>query len=330
MFQKLLCRGVSVLLVTALFAVLASPSAVMGNGLGVVIEFETELTSMQLSGGPFPIPLASDPNNLLGDSVDGYGFVDSAVILTLSSQRAPNPGQASLGGIIAFQPPQSAPPANAQPAAPAVPATIDPDALHGENFRVDSFFDVFFDITVTDVDARPGRDFAGQPDGASLMLLDNGEARISSNYFAIFDKNAHNFGLFPPPEADPLNGFVDLEIPLGGDINGNGENDKVKITFVSLSVGDSSRNLIPLPDGAVLNEFDAASYIDGLVVDESTDPPFRIGAELPSGLPDPSAFGGPTTATSELQNPILPEPATLSVLAIGSLAILRRRRRTVR
>jgi PKD repeat protein len=37
--------------------------------------------------------------------------------------------------------------------------------LDGEQFFVDSFFDVFFDITVTDVDARPGRDYAGQPDG---------------------------------------------------------------------------------------------------------------------------------------------------------------------
>ena len=52
------------------------------------IGFDTELLSLDLSGGPYPIPLASDPGNALGDSIDGYGFVNCTVTITLSSQRA--------------------------------------------------------------------------------------------------------------------------------------------------------------------------------------------------------------------------------------------------
>jgi hypothetical protein len=181
---------------------------------------------------------------------------------------------------------------------------IDPDALDGELFLVDSFFNVFVDITVTDVDSRPGRDYPGQPDGAAMTLQDNGPTRISLFYERLFDKDAPDFGLFPPPETDPWIGMFELEISLDVDINGNGEDDKIKITL----------------------EFDAGAFVEGDVVDESTDPPFMIGAQLPNGLPDPSAFGGPATTTSDLQNPVLPEPATMTMLALGGLAILRRRR----
>ena len=45
------------------------------------------------------MPLASDPGNLLGDSVEGYGFVNSEVTLTLSSQRLVSPGPPSLGQV---------------------------------------------------------------------------------------------------------------------------------------------------------------------------------------------------------------------------------------
>jgi hypothetical protein len=327
MLKMSLRRGMFVSVLAATLVLALCSTQVRANGIGVDIQFDAEWTSLDLSGGPFPIPLGSDPGNALGDSVEGYGFVNSLVSLTLSSQRTGNPGPPSLGHIYAFQNPQAAP-AGAPPVNPPPTAlpVIDPDALDGHAFVVDSFFDVFFDITVTDVDSRPGRDFAGQPDGASLTLQDTGPGQISSFYQAVFDKNAINFGLFPPAASDPFIGLFNIEIPLGGDINGNGEDDKIKITLGSLSAGEFNRTFVTLPDGKVLNEFDAAMFIEGAVVDVSTDPPFRIGATLPNGLPDPAAFGGPTTATSELLNPILPEPTTLSLMALGALAILRKRR----
>jgi hypothetical protein len=327
MFETSLRKGMFVFVVAAMLVVALCSQQGMANNVGIEIQFNSEWTSLDLSGGPFPIPLASDPQNLLGDSIDGYGFVDSEVSLTLSSQRAVSPGPPTPGEIHAFKDIGLAPPANAPPSnTPAALPVIDPDALDGELFNVNSFFDVFFDITVTDVDRRAGRDFAGQPDGASLALQDNGPGHMQSNYQAIFDKDAPNFGLFPPAEIGPFIGLFDFEISLGGDINGNGEADKIKIVLGSLSAGDQNRQFITLPNGVVINQFDAASFIQGLVVDVSTDPPFMIGAKLPSGLPDPNQFGGPTTASSELLNPILPEPTTLSLLALGALAIIRKRR----
>lgn len=292
-------------------------------GIGAVLEFETELVALNLSGGPFPMPLASDPGNLLGDSIEGYGFVNSLVTITLSSQRAGSPGPQSLGRALAFNQGGAEPPETFG----GTLEPINPNELHGQQFFVDSFFDVFFDITVTDVDSRPGRDYAGQPDGASFQILDNGPAHMSSFYNRIFDKDAPNFGLIPPPEADPYIGHFNIEIPLGGDINGNGENDKIKFTLATHSVGDGNRTFITLPDGTVIDEFDSAAFLQGAVVDESTDPPFMIGAQLPNGLPDPDAFGGPTTATSNLLNPVIPEPSRALLIVVGAMAMLCQRRR---
>ena len=285
------------------------------------IQFDTEMVSWGFTGGPFAMPLASDPANLLGDSVAGYGFVNSEVALTLSSQRAVSPGPPSLGHVDAFRAGNNNP-------VPLDP--INPEELDGELYQVDSFFDVFFDITVTDVDARPGRDYAGQPDGASMSFLDNGPTDVRSDYDAVFDKDAPNFGLFGPPEADPWLGFIQIEIPLGDDTNGNGEDDKIKFTLGTISAGDTNRTFIQLPDGTVINEFDAGAFLEGTVVDESSDPPFTIGTIDPAtGLPNPNAFGGPTTATSTLLNPLaappVPEPAGLSLIGLAVFSLKRRR-----
>ena len=295
-----------------------------------VIEFDTELTQMTLAGGPFPIPLASDPGNNLGDSVEGYGFVDSDVTITLSSQRVTSPGQPSLGHVTATTAPPN--PTGGELVVSGVPdpEPINPDDLHGQTFYVDSFFDVYFDITFTDVDSRGGRDYAGQPDGASIVFQDNGASRTTARYEAIFDKDAPTFGLLPPPEAEPWVGFVDVEIALGADINGNGENDKIKFTLGTISAGDENRTFIELPDGTVILEFDAGALFEGAVVDESTDPPFTIGATGPTaGLPDPAAFGGPTTAESNLLNPLagqpgVPEPAGLGLIGLAMLGMKQR------
>jgi hypothetical protein len=267
------------------------------------IVFDTELVSLDLTGGPYPIPLASDPGNVLPDSVAGYGFVESEVKITLSSQRDPDPSLRSLGQACATN---DSDPVGQRGCLHDIPHPtsdpINPAELDGQTFAVDSFFDVFFDITVTDVDDRPGRDFAGQADGASFLLPNNGPANMLSLYTAVFDADAPNFGIVPPPEVAPYIGHFQIEIPLGGDINGNGENDKIKFTIASHAAGDENRTFTQLPDGTVLDEFDSAAFLAGAVVDESTDPPFTLGAGSPAApaFSGPGALTGPTTATSTL------------------------------
>lgn len=306
------------------------PAALAAAGLGIALLtatqaaqattliFDTEFIELNLSGTGV-VPLAADPGNQLGDSVNGYGFVESQFTITLSSQRGgSNPGPLSLGQTIAHQ---------GSPINDAL--AINPADLDGETFVVDSFFDVFFDITVTDVDNRPGRDYAGQPNGASLFLQDNGPARLASSYNAVFDASAPNFGLLPPPGADPYTGFDAVEIPLGGDINGNGEADKIKIVLATLSLSDQNRSFIELPDGSVINQFDIAAMLEGAVVDESTDPPFMIGMALSGGLPDPNGFAGPGIMSSDLQNAVVPLPAAVWLFGtalIGFVGISRRRK----
>ncbi|MEE8584473.1 MAG: hypothetical protein V3T83_06425 [Acidobacteriota bacterium] len=300
---QLKSRFVVVWLATLAVLVAGAPAAGAQPGSDTCIQFDTELVQLNLTGGPFPIPLASDPDNDLGDSIDGYGFVDSQVDITLSSQRAPA-GPASSGLACAA-------PASGAGDRICIPRIGCPDLtpfepleFEGQPFVVDSFFDVFFDITVTDVDPRAGRDYAGQSDGASFSLPDNGPAGLASRYVEIFQPEASNFGLIPPPEADPYIGHFLIEIPLGADINGNGENDKIKFTLASHSVGGTNRQFIVLPDGTILDQFDSAAFMAGAIVDESDDPPFEIGAKLPNGLPDPAAFGGPATASSSVANPL--------------------------
>ena len=256
---------------------------VAGPAIGTTIEFDTELVALSLSGGPFPMPLGSNPITDiqwpgLPSSVEGYGFVDSLVTISLSSERTSSPGPASTGKAYARSGGDGANLGEVPDGGELEP--IDPNELDGQQFFVDSFFDVFFDITVTD-----------------------------------FDKDAPNFGLIPPPEVSPYIGHFSIEIPLGIDINGNTKPDKIKFTLVEHQVNGENRSYIQLPDGTVIDTFDSEAFLQGAIVDVDTDPPFTIGG---SG----GFFGGPTTASSNLLNGVVPEPSTFVVWSVlGFIAL---------
>ena len=65
-----------------------------------------------------------------------------------------------------------------------------------------------------------------------------------------------------------------------------------------------------LPDGIVLDEFDSAAFVEGAVVDVTTEPLFTL-----------VALTGPVMASSNLLNRIVPEPSTTVLLAMELMSL---------
>lgn len=220
--------------------------------------------------------------NLVGSGVmplsENRGDISTSIILTQSS------GLASIGRTTAVGPNQ------------------------GSQYQVQSYFDFFFDITFWDTDATVN--FPGMQDGSSLTFTNNGPTHLETPYSATFDQGSPNYGLFPPPEANPYIGFFNFEIPLGFDLDRNGELDKIKIASGGLTVLEDNRTFITLPDGTVIDQFNTTLIMSGGVMDLSSDPPFG-----------PITLTGPTTARSNLSIPPIPEPATILLLGLGLLSL---------
>jgi hypothetical protein len=133
-------------------------------------------------------------------------------------------------------------------------------------------------------------------------------------YTAIFDALASNFDLIPPPEVSPYMGHFNIVIDLSDvfgttiDINANGDPDVLKFTLAAHTVDDEGRTFITLPDGTVIDSFQSRATLDGAIQDSSTDPPFTIGN-----------LSGPTTASSQLRNPVVPEPSAMVLLVASGV-----------
>jgi hypothetical protein len=182
--------------------------------------------------------------------------------------------------------------------------------LGGGLFDVSSFFDLYFDLTITDIDAV--NDFGGRADGAVLTYQNAGALHFTTSYQATFNANTPNFALFPPPETAPYVGSFAL--PLGADFNRNGTDDKLTLDL-ALTLLDANRTFITLPDGTVIDNLDVSMSFGGGVSDVD-DPPFG-----------PLTLTGPTAVVSQVVGSV-PEPSSMLLLGLGIAAgAVRRARR---
>jgi hypothetical protein len=170
---------------------------------------------------------------------------------------------------------------------------------------VDSFFDVFFIATITDID--PSATYAtGLPNpimmpGMAHMQL-GGDTQGNLCTADIFQPN---YGCLPPV-GDIYIGHFQIVVPTGVDINGDETDDIVKFTLAAHSVGGVTQTFIS--GTQVIDTFNSTSTIDGGVQnmgDDLSDPPFTVG------------LSGPTTASQNIVVAAVPEPATFLLFGAG-------------
>lgn len=236
----------------------------------------TELTSFNLNGeGALPLGFSGNPN----DANNGYQFVNSSIQIKESATQA-STGQAYLTSYTSGGAPQN-----------------------NDTIFVNSFFDVFFDITVTDID--PVNNFIGNMSsfnvsalGPAHMQLGGGEVPAT----CIADTSQPNYGCLPPV-GDAYIGHFNVVIPAGVDINGNGEPDIIKFTLATHNVGDVSETWIE--NLQAFDTFNTTMNLDGGVMDQISDPPFSI------------TLTGPTTGRQQILVPAVPEPGVFGMLGLG-------------
>jgi len=206
---------------------------------GGTIIIPNELHALNL-GGTASMALVSDPANLLGDSVNGFGFMDTHLSVDLADC------QVSFGDIFLLDDQQR---------------EGQTDITDGDLFFYDSVVDAFVDVTLEDNDPRPGRNFAPG------LAVDNGQETGSLAFFECVGPTTlfHPSGAISAETGLPnlgatsqvpfMDWFRDIPIPTGVDINGDGPQDD--ITFPT---SDLSLNLFEQTTSAPdwINDFDAS------------------------------------------------------------------------
>lgn len=311
MLTKTLChfrpqRTAGLILGVALFAAWAQPARAVYVDPGNLIT--TQLLTFGLTADVFlPLTDAATTSTLSGAppaTADpfGYGWVDTRVTLTLSTTAST--GQASLGVPYNF------PTVNAGIATSAVAGGDGPSCFNGpgtagnvvtgDTVCVSSFFNVYFDVNLTNIDTTTG--FFGGGGPAVLTATNLGPAHMQQNSTCIADTSKVNLGCLPAVGSAYI-GHFKVNLPLGVDINGNSFNDTISFVLVQHNVGGVTNTYTQ--GSNVVDTFNSSANASGSVQDAGTDPPFG-----------PFILNGPTTAQQETVYPA-PEPATLGLLGAG-------------
>ena len=264
----------------------------------------TEIVSMDLTGTS-PIPLATDPANVLGDSINGYGFVDTYVTATESTTESSTVSTSIV---------------------------VDNGDPLNQLITIDSSLALFLDLMFEDVDARSGRDFAtglGSPFARAADPLNPITADIHSQILISFPGTLDGLTITDLGTVSTGSTYV---VPLGVDVNGNAELDVMKLSahdfefvmddilFTDIEISEADLLSFLLGNDVTIDLEQSLAItsssltFNGQVLDAISDPPFTLGLSGPTGVGAPA----------------VPEPSTFALFGIGSIVLagcVRRRRR---
>ncbi len=255
----------------------------------LTITINTEIVQMDLSGSGL-LPLASDPSNLLGDSIEGYGFVNSQVSFSES---------ASLFSSST--------------------TTIFFDFLNLTS-TISSSFELFLDLELTDDDPASGRDYAS---GSPLSITADASKPLTSSVSGTISLD---LGSGEVLLSDLIETAPQIERSLGVDVNDNGEFDSIFYSLAGLTTLVEAIDFTGV-DFTAITSVGNDAFLDingslgvtatgltfaGQVADTITDPPFSIDVS------------GPVLLTTEID-----EPSGLMMMLLGLLGLTRLLRRRI-
>jgi len=317
-------HGFALALTGGLLAMAQPASAVFLDPNNPALTIPTQLLSFGPIQGDVYLPLTTLANSstesnapaAVADGPAGYGWVNSHIAITLSSQRTPTPGPPSTGEATLGLP-YGSPGTTAAGSANCDGHGQAGNVGNGDSVCVNSFFNVWFDVTITNQDSSGAFFFNNEGAPQTLTQNDNETPTpLQQNSVCTADLSKPNLGCLPPTGSAYI-GHFQVKVDLGVDINGNGANDVLKFDFVQHDVGGVTNTF--LQGANLIDTFNSnIQNTGGMVGDQIGDPPF--GAFL---------LSGPTTASQGIIFPAqsVPEPASLALLGAGFGAMFGFRRR---
>ncbi|MDP2833744.1 MAG: hypothetical protein Q8Q28_10745 [Pseudomonadota bacterium] len=228
-------------------------------------------------------------------TVDGYGWVKSNISISLST-GTPSTGAAYLGL------PYPAGPGGGTSHGCFLGASMAGNANTGDTVCVSSFFDVFYDVMITDIDGTAG--YFGGAGPAAMGAAGLGPINMQFNGDCVADTSKPNLGCLPPVGSPYIGHFL-ISMALGQDVNLNGFLDVIKFEFGTHNVGDVTNSFFN--GNQLVDTFNSTIAGNGAVMDAITDPPFTF------------TLTGPTTAQQGIVYAAdsIPEPASLALLGLA-------------